>query len=247
MLNSFHLHILAMGLMLCDHLWGTFLLPMDWLGYFGRLAFPIFAFMLVEGYFHSSDRKRYRRRMLLFGLISEIPFNLVMGSSLFYPLHQNVLFSFALGICMMNTMEKIRGKKHIALRFLLYFLTVMGFFLLGTVTFVDYYGYGILMIALFYCTYFSRDAAPWRRWLGMALQLLGMYWINCEMMKGLVLEFEVFGILLSFHKQGLALLALIPIWLYNGDHGPYNKTIRYLYYGFYPAHLLVLAVILQLL
>ena len=74
----------------------------------GRLAFPIFAFLLVEGFIHTGSRKRYAMRLLVFALISEIPWNLEHGGTLFYPLSQNVfvsLFFALLGLCALERLE----------------------------------------------------------------------------------------------------------------------------------------------
>ena len=79
------LHIIAMTFMLMDHLWATLLPAQDWLTCVGRLAFPIFAFMAVEGYFHTHSFKKYILRLLLFAVLSEIPFDLMYGGTWFYP------------------------------------------------------------------------------------------------------------------------------------------------------------------
>ena len=61
--TSMLLHIMAMVFMLCDHLWGTIVPGNDWLTCIGRLAFPVFAFMIVEGYFHTKNLKKYVGRL----------------------------------------------------------------------------------------------------------------------------------------------------------------------------------------
>ena len=109
--TSTSLHIMAMIFMLCDHLWGTIVPGNDWLTCIGRLAFPIFAFLIVEGYFHTKSLKKYVGRLLIFAVLSEIPFNLAMGSRIFYPVHQNVLWSFLISIGLIYMNEKAKASK----------------------------------------------------------------------------------------------------------------------------------------
>ena len=113
-LTSASLHILTMGLMLCDHLWATVVPGNQWLNTLGRLAYPIFAFLLVEGYFHTRSVKGYALRLLALALVSEIPFNLMYGSRLFYPVHQNVIWTLLIGlgcICLNEKQELLKMKK----------------------------------------------------------------------------------------------------------------------------------------
>ena len=97
-LSAAALHILAMVLMLMDHLWATLLPAQDWLTCAGRLAFPIFAFMAVEGYFHTHSFRKYALRLALFAVLSEVPFDLMYGGTWFYPVHQNVIWTLLLGL-----------------------------------------------------------------------------------------------------------------------------------------------------
>ena len=243
-ITSFALHILAMLFMLCDHLWATLLTSQDWLTWVGRIAFPLFAFMLAEGFSHTRDRKKYAKRLLIFALISELPFNLMLSGSLIYPLHQNVMFTFLLAIAAMSICEKIRKRFSRLPGILLCLLTTLGFYFAGFITFVDYYGYGILTVLVFYFTHTAASDTRNRKLLAAAVQLLALYFINCDLMGGLVTPITVGGLEIIIPQQGMALLSLPLIWLYKGKQGPYNKGIRLLYYSFYPAHILILALLM---
>lgn len=236
-LNSFHLKILAMVLMLCSHMWSTIIAGNNWLDAIGRLAFPVFAFLIVEGFFHTHSFKKYLLRLFIFALISELPFNLMAEGGWIYPFHQNVLFTFCIALLFMRWMENVRetSKWRFALRVL---VSIIFGFLIGFITMVDYFGYGILMVFVFYL---FRNV-PFG-WIG---QLICMIYINWEMMGGLVYLVPIFGRTLEIPQQGLAVLALIPIWLYNGKQGPYNKTIQYIFYSFYPIHMTILAILMRL-
>ena len=238
-LSSAFLHILAMALMLCDHLWGTVVPGNDWLTCIGRISFPIFAFMTVEGYFHTRNLKKYILRLLVFALISEIPFNLAMGSRLFYPIHQNVLWTFLISLGLIHWNEKARAKGILWRRILVGVLSVLAASVAGLLTMVDYYHAGILTVLVFY---FFRQ----KKWWSCIGQVICLWYIHVEMLGGFGYELERFGKTFFFVRQGLALLALIPIWLYRGRQGYHSKGFRFFCYAFYPLHLLILGVLKML-
>lgn len=233
--TSFSLHLMAMIFMLCDHLWGTVINGNDWLTCIGRLAFPIYAFMIVEGYFNTKNLKKYVLRLLVFAIISEIPFNIAMGSRLFYPIHQNVLWSFLIAIGLIHWNEKVKEKK-LWKRILVGAATIIIAYIGGIITFVDFYNAGLLMALTFY---FFRG----KKWWHYICQLMCMWYINMEILGGYGYEVEIFGTIQFITRQGFALFALIPIWLYKGKQGYHSEAWKYIRYGFYPLHLLVLGLI----
>lgn len=235
-ITSYMLHLIAMALMLCDHLWGTIVPGNEWLTCIGRLSMPIFAFLIVEGYFHTSNLRRYVQRLLVFALISEIPFNLMTGSRLFYPIHQNILWSFLISLGLIHLNEKAKAT-HQRFRILVVaVLSILFGSLIGLVTMVDYYHAGVLTVLIFY---FFRGKSLWHR-LG---QLIGIWYVHAELLGGLGYELMLFGHLFFLKQQSLAVLALIPIWFYRGKQGTYNKVLKAVYYWFYPVHLLILGIL----
>lgn len=232
-ISSSGLHILAMGLMLCDHLWATLFPAEEWLTCMGRAAFPIFAFMLVEGYTHTHDLRRYMLRILCWAVLAEIPFNLMYGGSIFYPFHQNVLWTFFLSLSLIVLIEKCRSRfKPVFAATLSAGLAAAGF-VLGYVTMADYYGAGVLTVLTFY---FFRGQG----WKNRLLQLLCLYILNVELLGGYFYAFRLLGRDVELVQQGFALLALLPIWLYQGRQGIRNKAFQYVCCVFYPAHMLLL-------
>lgn len=242
-ISSAGLHILAMGLMLLDHMWATVTPGHGWMTALGRIAFPLFAFMAAEGYHRTHDFRKYMLRLLAFALISEIPFDLMYGAMPFYPFHQNVIWTFLIALLLVKAMERIRlhlGEKYperpaarIALTVLTHGLLILTGFLLGFGLFVDYYGIGVATVFVF-C--FFRG----RKWYHLLGQLVCLWWLNVELLGGRTYLFDFMGHRFEIVQQGLALLALIPIWLYRGRKGHHSKAFQYFCYAFYPAHILIL-------
>lgn len=238
-ISSAGLHVLAMSFMLCDHAWAMLFPAAEWLTCVGRIAFPIFAFMAVEGFFHTHDLRRYLLRLLIWAVLTEIPFDLMYGGSIFYPYHQNVLWTFLLSLSIISLIEKCKTRFHTVPTVLISAgLAVLGF-LIGYAAMVDYYGGGVLTVLTFYT--FRK-----RTWTNRLLQFLCLYFLNVKLLGGLYYEIEIFGRTIEIVQQGFALLALIPIWLYRGKQGHHSKTFQYFCYAFYPVHMLLLFVVREL-
>lgn len=235
-IDGLTLKILAMAFMLCDHMWATVLSNQHFLTDIGRLAMPIFAFQIVEAFHYTSNYRKLMQRIFIFALISEIPFNLMTGGELLNPFHQNVMFTFLIALFFLNMMEKAKQRWGVSLRYnITVALGCLAGMLLGTLCMVDYFGFGVITVFLFYL---SRNLR-----YGWVAQLIGMYVINCVMLAGQVIPVTLAGHLFEIPQQGFALLALIPIWLYNGKRGYHNKAVQMAYYAFYPMHILVLALL----
>ena len=227
-LDSTALRLLAILFMVLDHLWATVVPGNLWLTCVGRLAFPIFAFQLCEGYRHTGDFRRYRRRLLVFALLSEIPFNLFYAGSVIFPFHQNVLFTLLLGLLAIRQADRLRreeGIKKKSLRCLALLLILAG----GVVLFPDY---GLMGVMTVLCFFVFRDHR--------LFQLAAMAVLNIFAFKGQTIPVSLGALAFDFPIQGFALLALPLIWLYNGEKGPGGKGLRLFWYIFYPLHMLAL-------
>ena len=149
------LKYLAMASMFLDHFAHSLLLETSFtyivFRNLGRLAFPIFAFFIVEGFKNTNNLKKYFFRLVLFAFLSEIPFNLMVNSSIFYPDHQNVYFTLALGLAMLAFLDHYGKKTYI--RYL-----IIGFFgFLAVLLKSDYSLTGIIYIALIYLLDYRVD------------------------------------------------------------------------------------------
>lgn len=220
----------------------------------GRMAFPIYCFLLVEGFMYTRNVKKYIGRLLGFALLSEIPFDMcfrfqVMPEKNFFtvfPLgdgdsfrewlkymmeYNNVFWTLFLGLLTLVGIRFVEehfklskasmflSDASFVLRQLLEFaVAAVGMFLAGAVLKTDYGAVGVLSIVVIY---WFRD----RRILGFATAVV------------------VLG-LFSSVTEFLALFMLVPLYFYNGTRG---RQMKYVFYGFYPVHLLAIGIAAWLL
>lgn len=167
----------------------------------GRIAFPIFCFLLVEGFLHTRDVKKYAFRLFLFSLISEIPFDLAFNLKPLYMNYQNVFFTLFLGVIAMIGMDYVEQKMEqkrgicVILQIVITILCMAAATILKT----DYSAFGVFFIALLYVL---RDKKIWQTIAGC-----------------FAISFEI-----------TAPLAFLPIWFYNGKRGWNMKYFFYLFY-----------------
>ncbi len=183
----------------------------------GRPSFLLYSFLLVEGFVHTRSRKRYALQMFLFALLSEIPFDLAASNHWFYLGYQNVFFEFLIGLVVLAGMEKaqIRGETPLAVEAGKILSVALGCMAAVLIN-ADYDYIGIIIIAAFYEFHESRSKRS------LAAAVLG-------------------GLETLDLNYGAGALAAIPVWLYNGKRG--NQRFKYLFYWFYPVHLVVLVLI----
>lgn len=225
-LNGFHLKLIAICTMLIDHMGYTLFPGVMWLRCVGRVAFPIFCFLIAEGCVYTHDRKKYALRLLVFALLSEIPFNLMNSGMIWDPYDQNVLWTLLLGALVCWLMDWAL-KKCTPLSFVLTGAAMVAAYWLLEAFRTDYGGWGMLLVAAFYGVHRAPSGAV----VKMIAQAFGLAFFSIGVMGGY----------LSIELWSLA--ALVPIWLYNGQRGFSNKAVQYGFYAFYPVHILILSLI----
>ena len=155
-MSTFYLKLIAIITMLIDHT-TVVLIPVDselhLIGrIIGRLAFPIFAFLLVEGFYHTKNIKKYLIRLGIFALVSEIPFDLAFYNNFFDFKYQNIFFTLFLGLCTvwLLSLVEVKFKNKLVYINILNALITIAFSFIAAVLRTDYGFMGILIIVAFY-------------------------------------------------------------------------------------------------
>ena len=201
-LSAAALHILAMVLMLMDHLWATLLPAQDWLTCAGRLAFPIFAFMAVEGYFHTRNKWKYLGMLLIFGVISEIPYDMFSSGVFFEWNANNIMFTLAMVLAMIWIIDVLRKKMEKLPKAVWFIATIpiVAIVCLISMNLAVDYDYHAILIGYFLYIFHEKTA------IAIPFCYLAMF------------------------KEPWALLGFGLTLTYNGKRGRQNKLVNYLFY-----------------
>lgn len=211
-MNILILKLIALLSMIIDHYGAIFHGDIDIYRIIGRIAFPIYCFLLVEGYTHTSNIKKYASRLFFFAIISELPFDLAFYGKLGFQ-HQNIFFTLLIGLISMYLLDNKEGKYDFNKTTLWLAAGALAIF-----SSVDYNFVGIIYILAFY---YTKEYPNPKRLYRVAI----IIFLTNLLTVGL--------------KQQFALLALPIIYLYNGKLGPKNKLLQGLFYVAYPLHLFI--------
>ena len=192
----------------------------------GRIAFPIYCFLLAEGSAHTHNHARYGLRLAICALLSELPYDLALWGRITWQ-HQNVMVTLFLGFCALGAMKRC---PNLPLKLLL----ALPFAALAEFAGGDYGAKGIMLVVLFALT----RRIPHRH----LAQVLGIWFVfspNHAMFLNWMEQ-------LSVTTQEWAVLAILPITLYDGRKVTKSKAVQWGFYLFYPVHLLALYLIARI-
>ena len=217
----------------------------------GRIAFPIFCFLLVEGFVHTRNRKKYLRSLLIFSVVSEIPFNIALSGSIFFPQNQNVFFTLSIGLIAMELYEKLIDTKRENKKRLPYALGIAACLVVAQLLRTDYGFFGVVLILIFYAlrgkgTRLFFAAGIWL-FIGSALLNIALYPVEyMYLLRNYGFSDTLFAFLSAGITEAFGILSFGFLAKYNGERGalPFSK---YLFYIFYPVHLFILGIIAGLI
>ena len=230
-MSNFQLKIIAILCMIVDHttvVFSSYLSPEQYyIGRgIGRIAFPIFCFLIAEGYMYTRSFKRFAMRLALFAVLSEVPFNMMLSNKLWDVSEQNVFFTLLLGLFCLYVYDWLldEGLGIYAI------LSVIAFMMIATLFKTDYNWFGIALIFIFYVT--QEFALPLRLLSVAAYLCIGTTLLYLPQHNNIVL-----------YDSYAVLLALIPIALYNDEIGYRAKLTKWIFYAIYPLHITFLCLI----
>ena len=235
-MTAFALKLIAIIAMLFDH--SSFLFYgryFSWMRCVGRIAFPIFAFQICQGFLHTKNLKKYYLRLIIFALISEIPYAW-FTYTFTNKISINVIFTLILGLISINIYDyffkKANGKRLLTqlLYIIISLLLVSGICILAEKLKFDYGYFGVLLIFSFYI--FNNNKI---------LMNLSSFLLTCLFFLPRLIKFDfhIYFIILLL----CTLLSLLPINLYNGKKG---KDFKWMFYVFYPLHLTLICILYYL-
>ena len=201
----------------------------DTLRTIGRVSFPIFAFFIAEGWFYTHSKKKYFFTLLIFAIITQPIYYFALNINLF---DLNILFTFLLAICVFYFIDLIKQDKSLSFVYvtLIIALAVLVFVLDALGITVNYGLYGVFLPVVFYIFYHAN----WRYSKLVMFLIVAIMMILDWLTRFLFVSQITFNAFIDLFP----LLSIPLLLLYNGQKGRYSP--KWLFYIFYPAHILII-------
>lgn len=231
--SGFWLKLFALGFMLIDHI-GYVLYPnIIWFRAVGRLSFPIFVFLLVEGYKHTRHQGKYVARLLVLAVLSEPVFDIAFYGKPVYFGAQNIFWTLLFGLLLLRIYDILSKENGLHSKVFAGFVCGFVSICLGIFLRNDYDALGFLTILVFY--WFCGSG--WKRKACLFVSMFLLYGPVCG---GFPLLIDAGSFQVVIPVSILACGSLPFIWHYNGRRGYNAAWFRWGSYFFYPVHLLAL-------
>jgi hypothetical protein len=234
-LDGFQIKVIALMVMLLDHLYFAFpkIFPL-WFHPLSRFVAPVFAFLMVEGLFHTRNKFKYNIRLFGFAIFMGIG-NFIINNAFAskeVAVHNNIFLTLAIGLLMINLLELSKKKKGTSK-----IVLIIGGILLIPIGILLAEG-GFSLIPFILITYLFREKIKIKVILYIVLSalLFAMNYVQYDTLNSTIT-------MLMLNCDFLFITVVPFMFLYNGERGLNNKFSKYLFYVFYPVHLWVLAII----
>lgn len=216
-MSIFAIKIIACITMCLDHVKYAIPETMGWMTiFFGRIAFPLYAFLAVEGYIHTSNIEKYLKRLTIFAIISQIPFMLfrtLVGEWKML----NIMFTLLFGLLTIFVFDKLKKRYYLSIP-IIAVLIYMGKYLN-----VDYSWYGVVTVFLFYLCRKHKF-----------IRILSFLFLTFIFYYKRIFDYFSINNLILYLCVNISTIIML---FYNGKLG---KKTKYFYYWFYPVHMALL-------
>lgn len=225
--SNFTLKIMAIIFMAMDHIYTYMNVALNnqvpiWFGYLGKLAAPIFFYLIVEGFYHTRSKNKYMQRIFSMGILMIIV-------DLLFKIHNNIFLSLGFAIAMLSMIEQAKLSQKGSKKRIINIILAISFGVLGLFTEASLYGVGMVLIF-----YFLREKKVAMTLGYIVFSLAGIIgFIGPNFIEAAFL----------WDYQWMMVFAIIPILMYNGKLGISNKFIKWMFYWFYPIHLIIIVLI----
>jgi len=204
----------------------------EWVDYLTWFSYPIFAFLLAEGFEQSSGKVRYFLRLLVFAFVAEVPYNLLYGGSLLYPKAQNGMFTLCLAYLAIAAINFVNSKtSNLILTLIAIYVYGWGAYYIASRLGCEFASFGVMFVIIF----FVSNQIKYPKLFQIAFMLILTFYLTSTAYISFIIGYMQYTI----PYRAISVPAFILTWFYQGKRGPNSLMLKIGMYLVYPLILLV--------